>query len=313
MSTEIHSTFYEPMFKNLRLGAKFGLILLLASACTIVGSGAMLSFVLQQNAEREIASKAGMLMQTMLAIRQYTDLNVEPAILSGQMSDETDFHPERIPSFSATTVFENLRGNEEYRSFFYKEAAPNPTNLRDKADAFEEALVGRFRSETATKEISGFREQPGGEVFYVARPLKVSEPSCLQCHSTPEIAPKSMLNVYGDKNGFGWKLGEIIAIQLISVPVEAVYASAVRSWVLVVSILAGFFVIFAGVITVLLRQTVTLPIVRMAQTAEQVSTGQSSDNFPEDAGDEIGMLGKAFNRMKASLEIAFKMLGEHSR
>jgi len=51
----------------------------------------------------------------------------------------------------------------------------DPTNLRDKADDFEEQLVKRFIAEPMTKEITGFRSQPGGRVFYIARPFIITK------------------------------------------------------------------------------------------------------------------------------------------
>jgi Protein of unknown function (DUF3365) len=109
---------------------------------------------------------------------------------------------------------------EKYRDYFYKEATLNPTNLRDKADSFEAELVERFRSDSQLKEMSGYRTMYGGELFYIARPLAVSQTSCLRCHSTPAAAPKSLIETYGNTHGFGWKLNEIVGIQIVFVPVN---------------------------------------------------------------------------------------------
>ena len=115
-------------------------------------------------------------------------------------------------------MFEKLRTDDAYREFSYKEATLNPTNLRDKADSFEQEIVGRFRKEINLKELRGFRSLPKGDLFYIARPLAISKASCLECHSVPEAAPKSMIQRYGSDNGFGWKLNDIVGTQIISVP-----------------------------------------------------------------------------------------------
>ncbi len=300
------------MFKNLKLGTKFTLILVVVFAGGLAASGTVLSLVLQQRAEDEVISKASVLLQTMNSVRNYTDDRVKP-LLAHKAATEPVFISETSSGFAATEVFENLRKTENYQGFLYKEAAPNPTNLRDKADDFESALVARFRSEPNTKEVTGFRSQPGGDVFYIARPLSVFKQSCLQCHSTPAIAPKSLLTTYGSENGFGWKLGSVVATQMISVPVEEVYASAWRSWVLVMAVLAAIFLGLLFAVNLLLKRTVVERISRMATTAEAVSTGQMEAGFSDDSGDEIGVLATAFNRMKSSLEIAFKLLAQQPR
>jgi hypothetical protein len=54
----------------------------------------------------------------------------------------------------------------------------------------------------------------------------------LECHSTPDKAPAEIVKLYGRVNGFGWKEGEIIGAQIVSVPAivsEKIVDSAFRS------------------------------------------------------------------------------------
>jgi HAMP domain-containing protein len=270
-------------------------------------TGFALSQVLEQRAQDQVADKAQILMQAMSSVRDYTSTKVAP-LLNSRLETEPVFTPETIPAFSATEVFQRFRQKDIYQNFFYKEATPNPTNLRDKVDTFEASLVERFVSEPNTKQISGFRELPGGEVFYVARPLAVTQESCLRCHSTPDKAPKSLLATYGSDNGFGWQLNQVIAAQIISVPAEEVLGSARRSLLLIMSILLGIFAALLVLVNYLLQRSVIRPIRQMARTAEAVSMGQMDAEFEHQSQDEIGLLAAAFNRMKSSLEISMNML-----
>ncbi len=295
------------MLKNLKLTTKFSLMLMLVFIGGILISGAALSKALEHRAENEITSQALLLIQTMNAVRSYTGEHINP-LLTPRLDTEPVFIPETVPAYSATEVFENLRHNEEYKNFFYKEATLNPTNLRDKADTFETKIVERFRNEPQTKEISGFRTLPGGEVFYIARPLAILKESCLKCHSTPENAPKSQLATYGTEWGFGWKLNEIVAAQIISVPSAQVFAATKSSLSLVMGILFGIFAIIIFWINFFLKRSVIQPIKRMSKVAQKVSTGEMSADFDSSSNDEIGVLAASFNRMKSSLEIAMKLL-----
>lgn len=297
------------MLKNINLQTRFNLLLMLVFIGGIFMSGAALSNVLQQKAQDEVTSKALILIQTMNSVRDYTSNHINP-LLTPSLQTEPAFIPETVPAYSATEVFANLRENEEYKNFFYKEATLNPTNLRDKADNFETRLVKRFRSEPGIKEISGFRTLPGGKVFYIARPLAIRKESCLQCHSTPGAAPKSQLATYGAKWGFGWKLNEIVAAQIISVPADEVFSSAHHSLSLVMAILIGIFTLIILLINHLLRSAVIQPIKQMAKVAQEVSTGKTSSDFEKISNDEIGTLAVSFNRMKSSLEIAMKLLNQ---
>lgn len=299
------------MLKNLKLGAKFTLILVIVFAGGLVASGTVLYQVLQQRAQTEVASKAAILMETMNSVRAYSNSNLNPLIATIAKTSPI-FIPEQIPTYSLNRVFENLRKNDEYRSYFYKEAFLNPTNLRDKADDFETDLIKRFMAEPNTKEITGFRSQPGGKTFYVARPFIIKKASCLQCHSTPEAAPKNMITAYGTENGFNWELNKVLGSQIITIPVDEVYTSANSAWWIVFGILAVIFLLLLVVINLLLKRNVTQRISRMAKTADAVSTGSTEANFVEDAADEIGTLATAFNRMKSSLDIALKMLSQRN-
>ncbi|MEM9092116.1 MAG: DUF3365 domain-containing protein, partial [Cyanobacteria bacterium P01_F01_bin.53] len=122
------------MFKRFNLRQKFTAALLLILLAGILLSQVTLSTVLRKNSEAEVTTTALLLMETMNSVREYTDSRVKPELVDRL---DTQFLPETVPAFSAREVFENLRKNSDYNEFFYKEATLNPTNLRDKSDAFE--------------------------------------------------------------------------------------------------------------------------------------------------------------------------------
>jgi HAMP domain-containing protein len=295
------------MFKNLRLGAKFNLLLLIAFLISIVISGLALSTILNRNAESQIVSKAFVLIQTMNSVRNYTSTQVNPQ-LAARLETDAEFLPQTVPGYAAREVFEHLRTNKEYSDFFYREATLNPTNLRDKADVFETEVVQRFRNEANLKELTGFRSFPGGDLFYIARPIAITKESCLRCHSTPEAAPKSLLASYGRDNGFGWKLNEIVGAQVISVPAQEIVNSARQTLLIVMATVCGVFAIAILLINLLLKLAVINPLKRMALVAHDVSTGKMDSEFEQTSHDEIGVLAEAFNRMKLSLAMAMEML-----
>lgn len=231
--------------KNLKIGAKFNLLLILVFIVSIVGSGIALSSVLQGRAQNEVTSQAQILIQMVNAVRDYTQNRIDP-LLAPRLDTNPTFMPEIVPTFSSKEVFENFRKKPEYKNFFHKDATLNPTNLADKADNFETQLVERFRNESKTQEITGFRKLSEGEVFYIAQPLKITQQKCLRCHSTPDQAPKSQLATYGSENGFGWQLNQIVSAQIISVPSQEIFANAKRTWVLIMGLLITIFAIVSS-------------------------------------------------------------------
>jgi HAMP domain-containing protein len=295
------------LLQKLKLGSKFNVLLAVAFMIGLLLSSVALSQVLENRARGEVTSKALMLIQSMNSVRDYTSTRIQP-LLKPRLETDPVFIAETVPAYAATEVFQQFRQSNEYKDFFYKEATLNPTNPRDKADEFEASLVERFQKEPNTKEISGFRDLPGGKIFYIARPLAVKKESCLECHSTKERAPRSQIATYGGENGFGWKLNDIVAAQIIAVPAEEVINNAWRSLVIVMGILTGVFVVLALLINTLLKRSVIRPIRRMASAAEAISMGHMDVEFQQNSQDEIGALATAFNRMKSSIEISMNML-----
>ena len=240
----------------------------------------------------------------MNAVRHYTSNQVNP-LLADDLETEDIFISQSVPAFSAREVFEAFRANEEFSSFFYKEATLNPTNARDQADDFETDLVNQFRSDARLSELSGFRTLAGEEVFYTARPLSIGSEACLRCHGDPANAPTSLINTYGAEGGFGWQMDEIVAAQVIYVPGERVSDATWLALSVVMVVFIGVFALVILAINLLLGRNVVEPIRRLAGLAELVGedklTGESEEiswlNPIAERGDELGQLSKLFQKM----------------
>lgn len=295
------------MLNRFKLATKFTFLLSLVFLGAIAVSGFTLSHALEQKAETEIGYRSQILAETMNSVRYFTNMHISP-LLSPLVDTQLTFVPETIPSFAVREVFENLRKNEEYKDFFYKDANVNPTNLRDKADAFEMEIIERFRNESDLKTISGFRDSYDEKLFYSARPFAVKNPTCLRCHSTPDAAPKSQILSYGSENGFGWELNKILGAQIIYVPAKKVFEDANRAFMLFISLFIGIFALVILLINYLLKRNVLQPLKPMAQLAQKITMDEISSEEAEEfdrqkltfiakRNDELGQMGRVFQRM----------------
>jgi signal transduction histidine kinase/CheY-like chemotaxis protein len=295
------------MLGKLKLGTKFTLILTLVFLGGIIISGVTLSTAMQRKAEDEITTKAEILTQTMNSVRTYTSEKIRP-LLAEQLATSPTFISETVPAYAAREVFEDFRDRPEYRSFLYKEATLNPTNPRDQADEFESQLVEQFRNQSDLTKLSGYRSQGGENLFYIARPLAVTKTSCLECHSTPEAAPRSQLTSFGSQGGFGWQLNEIVAAQTIYIPADEVLNRGNQYLSLVMGIFISVFAALVLLINWLLKRTVIHPIKQLTAIARRVSTGIfSAEQVGEfesapitqvaRRADEPGQLARAFQVM----------------
>ena len=282
---------------------KFNLVLLGIFALGFVVAGFISYNALQTNAREEILQNARLMMESALSSRNYTATQIKP-LLDSQMRYK--FLPQTVPAFAATEQFNELR--KKHPDYMYKEATLNPTNPRDRAADWEADVVNVFRATSSRTEIVGERDTPTGRSLFIARPIRV-DPACLVCHSTPAAAPKSMIALYGDTNGFGWKANDVIGAQVVSVPTALPIHNANRAFVTFMGSLAVVFLFVFVALNVMLNSMIVRPIRDMAHAADEVSTGNFDlAEFQTKSQDEIGVLGASFNRMRRSLEKAMKML-----
>src|SRR5256885_17081738 len=165
-----------------------------------------------------------------------------------------------------------------------------------------------FRNRPDLALLDGERMTPLGKSLFLARPMRAAK-SCLECHATPGEAPQDMVKLYGPANGFGWRENEIIAAQIVSVPVTLPVQLANGSFRrLLASLLSAAFLTLL-VLDVLLYFTVVRPVSRFARRADEISRGQMDvPELPVKGRDEVSILAASFNRMHRSLAAAMKML-----
>lgn len=285
------------------LRLKFNLVMI---AVFVVGLGVTgyLSYeLLHRNARDEVLRNAGVMMEAALSMRGYTVGKVRPLL----PYDPDKFLPESVPAFAATEIMGLLR--KKYPDYAYKEAALNPTNPRNRAVDWENDILNAFRSGRAAGEISGVRDTPTGRSLYLARPLQIRDEACLSCHTNPEMAPASMVKLYGANNGFGWKLNEVVATQIVSVPMDLPIRNANRAFVTFMSSLAVVFTVLFVLLNVMLTLFIVQPITQLSRSAEMISRGRLDvPDFADKGRDEVSQLGQAFNRMRRSLDKAIALI-----
>ncbi len=289
----------------MKLLAKFNLIFLLVFLVGLGASTLVARNLLEQAAKEDVTDRARLLMEKANAVAGYTATQIKP-LLETQMT--YTFLPQSVPSFSAHEVLASLK--KVYPDYSYKAAMLNPTNPRDRAVAWEEDVINQFKNTPDMKEFVGERDTPSGMSLYIAKPIRISNEACLSCHTTPDMAPKTLVDRYGPSNGFGWKVNETLGAQVVSVPMEVPLKHAHQALLIVVGLLTAVFVLIGASLNFMLWKLVIQPVSRLSATADKVSMGEDAAEFEVKSGDEIGVLSESFGRMRKSLATAMKMLGE---
>jgi HAMP domain-containing protein len=294
----------------MRLLIRFSAIFTLVFGLGISIAGVLTYRRLQDDARTEVRDQARLMMEAMRSVRDYTSLQIKPLLNPLQERDNA-FLPQTVPAFAATENFGYLR--KRFSDYSYKEASLNPTNPRNRAVDWEADIISSFRNSPALQQLTGERDSATGRSLFFAQPIRAVK-DCLTCHSQPENAPAAMLVRYGPLNGFGWKEGDVVAAQIISVPMTVPLQMAKTAFRELVLDLALIFVLSLIILNLTLYFTIARPVGRISQMADRISLGdQDVPDLPARGRDEIAQLAGAFNRMRRSLVTAMKMLGDQDR
>ena len=289
----------------MKLLVKFNILLV-----AVFGVGLFLIAVearafLQKQARMEVLREASLLAASATATRTYTEEDVTP-LLAETSEHATAFLPQTIPFFAATSTFKLIRAS--FPDYTYKEAALNPTNLRDRATDWEADLITHFRDVPTDTELIRTHEGAAGTSLYLAHPIRV-EAGCLQCHSVPSAAPKSLLARYGSSNGFGWTQGEVVGAQIVAVPTSLPLEMAHRGLRELLIDLTVIFLLAIAFIDLGLYLIVIRPLRLISVNADRISQGQMElDQLPARGSDEVAQVTRSFNRMHTSLRKAMELL-----
>ena len=288
------------------LRLKFNLVLSVATLIGLVAAGYLGDRILQENARQEVLEKARIMMESAVAVRHYTVNEIKPLLAVQQ---RRKFLPQTVPAYAAHTYVKTLQ--ETYPDYSYKEATLNPTNPANRATEWESDVVAFFRNSSTQKEIVGERETATGRSLYLGHPIQIENAACLSCHGKPSEAPETLINTYGDSNGFGWKLNEVVGAQLVSVPMSVPLQRAQETFYVFMGSIARVFLLPAVILNFMLHFIVIKPLRTVSAKADEVSMGNLNvEELQIKGSDEVASLGRSFNRMHRSLVNALKMLDE---
>lgn len=285
----------------MKLQTRLELVILIIFLCGWLTAGITTYALEQQNARNEVIRKAEVLLNTSVASSGYTSHEIAP--LLNELEKE-EFMPQTVPSYATQQLFKGL--DKQHQDYTYVERALNPTNPKDLAEGWQVELIKEFIKNPQLLEIVGERiSKTGNKFLYVAQPIEIKQQSCLECHSTPEVAPPELIKTYGSSNGFNWKLNEIIGTRLISVPMSIPKKRANETVISFLLLLASILLIAYISVSLIVRSWVITPLNSIAKIVEELSLSKAvNSQLPEERADEIGKLSKSINRLLISLEKA---------
>ncbi len=174
-------------------------------------------------------------------------------------------------------------------------------NVRQEANApdeFEKAAIAQFSANKSTD----FVEKYEAGSYRYARPLIVKE-GCLKCHGNPEDAPAVVIQKYGDKKAFHYKIGDIrgiISIKLPSINLMETLPTLATPWSIGAILLAFLLNFFFTTYCILNR------LHRLTEDTKAIASGKLDTPLiytpPKESNDEVDHVYHSVDLLKRSME-----------
>ncbi len=287
---------------SLLVNVVIGAIFLVAGTVSII-------FLVHQNRQqalKEAETKARILLDSHLATHSYFSNQLKPnlfKIIKPHVSDDY-FDPTWMSSTFAVRELEKYFDSLNPNDYYYKECAINARSPENEADRFERNFIKELNNKPDLVQRSVIRKINGEPFYSVLRRGEVMEQSCLRCHSTPDKAPKGLVEKYGPSRSFHREAGEVVSAISIRIPLSAAYAATKKNSI----ILGGIFL--CAILFLFLtqfwihRRFIFSPLKVIHSKALQIFSGKEHpyEEIALSQGKELRELALAFNKMSVHLK-----------
>lgn len=245
------------IFRDKRLFFFFSFLLIIGY---IAIGGALYKYT-HKYAEDQNKKKLDQLLLNQEALHSYLEDQLKPVIYTLKEENKlySAFFNPKVLSFTyiARGVHQQLntlRDEHNITRIYYKLATDNPRNIVNQGSDKELAILQYFRDNPTIKEYSSLINENNHNYIYYAIPIEPSKDSCMKCHSTPDKAPAELIQQYGDKAGFGEKVGNIRAMISLKMPFDDELAEANRIFYLIMGMLTLFLLSLFGIVLFFMRR-----------------------------------------------------------
>lgn len=262
----------------------------------------------------EAESKAKILLDRTIATHNYFSDHLKPHVfkIMEQSQPAGYFDPVWMSSTYANRMIDADFCNMNQGFYYFKNCAINARSPENEAYDYEKAFIQKLNIDPGLLYRSYVKDINGQPYFIVLRRGETMRQACAACHTTPDLAPTGLINIYGPDRSFNRRLDEVISAQSVRIPLAAAYANADRvTWQLSVT----FLLLLTGLFSIqylLQRKLVFSPLKKLEQRADEIARNeeQVGSTIPIPYGKELRGVVHAFNTMSKALRYQIDHLEE---
>lgn len=280
-----------------KLETQFLILLVVCLGLGLLAAGSLSYRVESDHARHELATTAELVLETADSLREYTLDEVAPRF--GRSADAVQLPA--LPSYAAAQVLTRL--GERLPHFDYREVGLEPIDPRNRATDQEVSIIRRFLEHPDLAEVSGVFSEPAPARYYLARPLRAGGPGCLACHGELDLPSQGAIAAYHASQDLRWNAGDLVAVQIVEIPLQTAWKTSVSSVVITSAGLASVFLITGVAFLMLIRRAITVPLETLTREAEQLSLNRAeAEQQPRDAmSGSFATLDDALRRLRVSV------------
>ncbi len=212
--------------------------------------------------------------------------------------------------------------DKRFPDYIYRRVAINPMNPKNKADDLEANFIRRFSDtlpnppltkgrQVGVRDRNGWKGHEwkglttkGDRRFFVHLKAVVMEEQCIMCHGDPSYSPGSLIQRYGREHGHYWKVGDVIGLESIAIPVDDTFYQIRRVAFSVFLLgLTGTVALFL-ILNYFYYAVAVRPLKRVSSFFKSIVSGQKGLDvrFDVKGQDEISEVAESFNQMVSHLK-----------
>ncbi len=291
-----------PQKSKASLLAKFYRSIVVIYIISVIGSIPVVYYFTQKQLDASAHKELSLLVDMVQSIRDYVSKDLRPGLLKAGL-----YHSPGM-SGTVTTGLVAKHFKTRHPGYYIKNASDNPLNIRNNPEPLESILLKRYRADPKLRKIEEKGIIKGKEYLVFARPA-IAKPGCLRCHGDAVRAPQPIKAAYGTDHGYSYKVGDVVGVMVVGVPLENVNNLLIQRVLIAVGALTLVFALIMISISVLVKRNIITPVVNITNMASALSKGDLESSIdPNQSSQEISELAGAFERMRRSMVAAIKRM-----
>jgi len=295
----------EKFLKNKKLQTLTSVSFIFLFAVSALVSIMFVNYNMKKASLVEAENKVNIISDAALSIHTYYGHQLRPVLFNNfeKCIKKDYFRPEWMSSTFAVREILNYFKSVSDFNYYYKECAINARSPENEADEFERKFIQGLNNKNGEERVSLIREYDGVPYFVSLKKGETMERSCLRCHTNADMAPKGLVEQYGNSRSFARTENEVVSAISVRIPLGEAYENADHFSFIFSIYLACILLMLLISLLFLNQKFIFSPLNILREKTDRIAGNHINLNemIDEPFGKELAGLTSSFNRMSSTI------------